>query len=150
MDSQTIGSPFPKTCDDASQIETLVCIRNSKVDSIPICRYCKAFHMSSEECGDIPIRMNEDISDCSVPLVVPLPSLGRLSPISIHLDGLPDDYANGLTTATQSMGLDGSDGTAGEEGRKPALSRLTTSGNKPALGTPLCKTTSCFCVFTFE
>ncbi|KAB8299798.1 hypothetical protein EYC80_000050 [Monilinia laxa] len=66
-----------------------------------------------------------------------LPSLGALSPISIYFDDIPDDNANGLTTVTQSMGLDGSDGTAGGDDRNFALSRLTTSGNKPALGTPL-------------
>ncbi|RAL62267.1 hypothetical protein DID88_004834 [Monilinia fructigena] len=146
MDSQIIGSPFPKSYNGERQIETLVYVRNSKVKSITICRHCKAFHMSYEECGEIPIKMNEIISDYPEPLLLklppidplpPLPSLGVLSPIPIYLNDIPDNNANGLMTVTQSMGLDGSDGTAGRDGRNFALSRLATSGNKPALVTPL-------------
>lgn len=146
MDSQIILSPFPTSCDHASHIETLVCTRNPSVNSITICQYCKSFHMSSEECGDIPIKMSEIVSVDAAPPLRHLPSLLQSS---INPDIIPEISTERSTIVMQTFASDGLDGTGGRPNRDLALSKVTTSGNRTSLGTPLCKTTSRFWVSTF-
>ncbi|KAF7875146.1 hypothetical protein EAF04_002318 [Stromatinia cepivora] len=120
MDPQAIYSPFPKSCDHGSHIKTLVCMKKSRVNSVAVCRYCKAFHMSSEECGYNPIKMSEIISDYMVP---------PLTSIPIYLDGIPEIDTEESKIATPTLSSNGFDGTGDRDGRDLGPIKLP-SGNK--------------------
>ncbi|KAF5879737.1 uncharacterized protein Bfra_006944 [Botrytis fragariae] len=121
MDSRTICSPFLRSCDHAGPIETLACRKDSRIDLIDICQYCNAFHMSSEECGNIPIKMSEALSNYTVPTLPKVP---------MYLDTIQEIDTESSTMVTQTLAFDGFDGTREKDDQTYGLAQLPTSGKK--------------------
>lgn len=135
MDSHTICSPFPRSCDHAGPITTLACRKDSRIDLSDICQYCNALHASPEECGNIPIKMSEALSDYTVPTLPKVP---------IYLDTIQEIDTESSTTVAQTLNLDGFDGTRERDDQTYGFVQLPKSGKKissrqvPA-GTHMCK-----------
>ncbi|KAJ8064391.1 hypothetical protein OCU04_006733 [Sclerotinia nivalis] len=135
MDPQTIYPPFPESCDHGGHIKTLVCMKNSRVNSIAICQYCKVFHMSFKECGNNPIKMSETILDCVMP---PLTS-------PIYLNDIPEIDTDGPKILTPTLPSNGFDGTGDRDDRGlgsiqlPSENKLLPKQRPLRLPLPSCK-----------
>lgn len=121
MDSHTIYSPFLRSGDHAGSIETLACRKDSRIDLIGICQSCNAFHVLSEECGNIPIKMSEALSDYTVP---------TLPKVSIYLDTIQGIDTENSTMVAQTLAFDGFDGTRERDDETYGLVQLPKSGKE--------------------
>lgn len=137
MDSHTICSHFLRSCDHAGHIQTLICCKDSRIDLIDICQCCNAFHIPSEECGNILIKMSEreSLSDYMVP---------TLSKVPIYLETIQEIDTESSTIVTQTLAVDGFDGTREKDDQTYGLVRLPTSGRNISSrqlppGIPMCK-----------
>ncbi|KAF7904085.1 hypothetical protein EAF00_001419 [Botryotinia globosa] len=121
MDSHTIYSPFLRSRDHAGPIETPACRKDSRIDLIDICHSCNAFHVLSEECGNIPIKMSEALSDYTVP---PLPK------VPIYLDTIREINTENSIMVMQTLAFDGLDGTRERDDETYGFVQLPKSGRE--------------------